>query len=523
MYSDHCSSSGFICAHLRLKKTPMLELQHISKSFPAVRALDDVSLDFRAGEIHGLVGENGAGKSTAIKILTGIHQPDAGEIRFNGARVMLRDYRDSLAQGIGIVNQEIAVIPDASVAENIMIDKLVTRGFGVIDWPSTYREAERHMARVGLDVAPGRLVRGLSAAQKQLIQIAKALSADVKVLLLDEPTSSLTEHEARRLFVLLRALRAKGVAVIFVSHKLDEVFALCDRVSVLRDGKFVGTRDTAGLTPRELVAMMIGRESNDDHLGQLAPDWGVEVLRAENIVRVGQAADISFTLHRGEILGFYGLVGAGRTELARLLIGEERMDSGKVMIRGRSVHIRNVGDSLYRHRLGYVTENRKEEGVFLDDDVQTNLTVALWPRLRNAMTRCIDSVAERVVAKRYVDAMEVKTPSLAQRVGNLSGGNQQKVSIGKWLVADCDILIIDEPTVGVDVGAKQQIHQLIWNLAAREGKTLIVISSDLPELVRIANRMLIFREHRIVGEVREIDVKKKTYAEVSAEIAQHFE
>ncbi|HEX2851695.1 MAG TPA: sugar ABC transporter ATP-binding protein [Opitutaceae bacterium] len=501
----------------------MLALRHISKSFPAVRALDDVSLEFRAGEIHGLVGENGAGKSTAIKILTGIHQPDGGEIVFNGAPITLRDYRHSLAQGIGIVNQEIAVIPDATVAENIMIDKLVTLGFGVIDWPETYRIALQHMARVGLEVPPDRLVRGLSAAQKQLIQIAKALSADVKVLLLDEPTSSLTEHEARRLFALLRELRAKGVGLIFVSHKLDEVFALCDRVSVLRDGKFVGTREVKELTPRELVAMMIGRESNDDHLGQLSPDWNVEVLRAENIVRAGQAADVSFTLHRGEILGFYGLVGAGRTELARLLIGEERMDSGKVAIRGNPVHICSVGDSLYRHRLGYVTENRKEEGVFLDDGVQTNLTVAVWPRLRNAMTRCIDAAAERVVAKRHVDAMEVKTPSLAEQVGNLSGGNQQKVSIGKWLAADCDILIIDEPTVGVDVGAKQQIHQLIWNLAAREGKTLIVISSDLPELVRLVNRMLIFREHRIVGEVRDIDVKKKTYADVSAEIAPHFE
>jgi ribose transport system ATP-binding protein len=501
----------------------MLELRHISKSFPAVRALDDVSLEFRAGEIHGLTGENGAGKSTAIKILSGIHQPDAGEIRFNDVPVTLQSFRDSLAQGIGIVNQELSVIPDASVAENIMIDKLVTRGFGVIDWPATYREAERHMARVGLDVPPDRLVRGLSAAQKQLIQIAKALSADVKVLLLDEPTSSLTEHEARRLFALLRELRAKGVALIFVSHKLDEVFALCDRVSVLRDGKFVGTRAIVGLTSPELVTMMIGRESNDDHLGQLSPDWKKEVLRADHIIRQDQANDVSFTLHRGEILGFYGLVGSGRTELARLLIGEEPMDSGKITIRGKPAVIRSVEESLYGHRLGYVTENRKEEGVFLDDSVQTNLTVAVWPKLRQALTRCIDSVAERVVANRYVEAMRIRTPDLAQRVGNLSGGNQQKVSIGKWLAADCDILIIDEPTVGVDIGAKQQIHQLIWDLAAREGKSIILISSDLPELVRIVNRMLVFRAQRIVGEVSDIDTRKKTYAEVSAEIAPHFQ
>jgi ribose transport system ATP-binding protein len=243
----------------------------------------------------------------------------------------------------------------------------------------------------------------------------------------------------------------------------------------------------------------------------------------ENVARRGQADDISFTLHRGEILGFYGLVGSGRTELARLLIGEERMDSGRVLIRGKPACIGSVEESLYAHRLGYVSENRKEEGVFLDDGVQTNLTVAVWPRLRRALTHLIDSAAERATARRQVEAMQVKTPGLEQRVGNLSGGNQQKVSIGKWLAADCDILIIDEPTVGVDVGAKQQIHQLIWNLAAKEGKSVILISSDLPELVRIVNRLLVFRSHRIVGEVREIDSKKKTYADVSAEIAPYFE
>ena len=478
---------------------------------------------FLPGEIHGLMGENGAGKSTAIKIVTGIHQPDAGEIHFNGEPVTLADYRDSLARGIGIVHQELHVIPDASVAENIMIDKLITRGFGVIDWRALHREAKKHMDRVGLDVPPDRLVRGLSAAQKQLIQIAKALSADVKVLLLDEPTSSLTEHEARRLFTLLRELRDKGVALIFVSHKLDEVFALCDRVSVLRDGRFVGSDEVKNLTPRALVQMMIGRESNDDHLGQLSPEWTSEVLRAENITRTAKADHVSFTLHRGEVLGFYGLVGSGRTELARILIGEDEMDAGKVFVRGQAVAIHNVGETLYRHRIGYVTENRKEEGLLLDDSVQTNLTVTVWPRIQNAITRAIDAVAERAIATQNVDAMRIKTPTLEQRVGNLSGGNQQKVSIGKWLAADCDILIIDEPTVGVDIGAKHQIHQLIWDLAASHGKSVIVISSDLPELVRLVNRMLIFRERWIVGEVREIDVKGKTYAAVSEEIAPYFE
>ena len=361
----------------------MLELQGVSKFFPGVRALDGVSLEFRAGEIHGLIGENGAGKSTAIKIMTGIHQPDEGRILFDGAPVTLASYRESLAMGIGIVHQELHVFPDASVAENIMIDKLITRRFGRVDWPVVRREAKKHMDRVGLDVEPDRLVRGLSAAQKQLIQIAKALSAEVKVLLLDEPTSSLTEHEARRLFALLRELRKEGAALILVSHKLEEIFALCDRVSVLRDGRFVGTRETSRLTTLKLVEMMIDRECNDDHLGVLSPDWNTEVLRAERIVRQGKARGVSFSLHQGEILGFYGLVGSGRTELARILIGEDAMDSGRIVIRGVDARIRNVGESLYRHRMGYVTENRKEEGLMLDDGVQTNLTLPVWPRIRH--------------------------------------------------------------------------------------------------------------------------------------------
>jgi ribose transport system ATP-binding protein len=379
------------------------------------------------------------------------------------------------------------------------------------------------MSRVGLAVPPDRMVRGLSAAQKQLVQIAKALAADVKVLLLDEPTSSLTEHEARRLFAVLRELRARGAAIVLVTHKLDEIFAACHRVSVLRDGRFVGTRDIAATSRRELVELMLGRTAGDDRLGVLAPDWKTEVLRAENIVRYGLADDVSFSLHRGEVLGFYGLVGSGRTELARILIGEEPMDEGAVFLRGRRVEIRGVRESLYTHRLGYVTENRKEEGLLLDDSVQANLALAVWPRLRGAWSRCIDAGAEASLAQKFIASLRIKTPSAGEPVGHLSGGNQQKVSIGKWLAAECDILIVDEPTVGVDVGAKQQIHQLLWDLAARQGKTLIVISSDLPELVRLANRLLVFRDRRIVGEVRDIDTQRKTYAEVSAEIAPYFE
>lgn len=497
----------------------MITLRHVSKSFPGVRALRDLSLEFLPGEVHGLIGENGAGKSTAIKIITGIHQADTGEILLNGRPVRFRGYRDSLAQGIGIVHQELHVIPDASIAENIMIDKLITRGPGIVDWRSVRNEAARHMAAVGLEEDPDRLVRELSAAQKQLVQIAKALSADVKVLLLDEPTSSLTEHETMKLFTLLRELRTKGVALIFVSHKLEEMYSLCDRISVLRDGALVGTYLTTAIEPRELVRLMIGRECDDEHLGILHPDRSKQVLRVQDLSRRGKAEHLNFSLHSGEILGFYGLVGSGRTELARILIGEDRLDSGSIYLQGRQIRVRNVSEALYGHRIGYVSENRKEEGLLLDDDVRTNLAMAVWPRLRKRFTRRIDRREEQRLAENYVATLGVKTPNLMQQVRNLSGGNQQKVSIGKWLAADCDILIIDEPTVGVDVGSKHQIHQLIWDLANKRGKSLIVISSDLPELVKISSRILVFKEHRIVGEVREIDSEKKTYRQVSEEIA----
>jgi ribose transport system ATP-binding protein len=500
----------------------MLSLEHISKSFPGVRALSDLSISFRSGEIHGLIGENGAGKSTAIKIMTGIHQPDSGRILLDGQPVRLASYRDSLARGIGIVHQELQVIPDASIAENIMIDKFITRRPGVVDWNAVRAEACKHMKAVGLAEDPDRLVRELSAAQKQLVQIAKALSANVRFLLLDEPTSSLTEHEVERLFGLLRELARKGVALLFVSHKMDEMYALCDCVSVLRDGCLVGTHPIGAIAPNELVRLMIGRECSDEHLGMLSPDPSSEVLRVEDLVRAGKAEHLNFTLHRGEILGFYGLVGSGRTELARILIGEDHPDSGHIWVKGRDTAIRSVSDALYSHSIGYVSENRKDEGLLLEDDISTNLTMTIWPRIRSRFTRRIDAGAERQAAAHYVEAMNIKTPGLTQRVGNLSGGNQQKVSIGKWLAADCEILIIDEPTVGVDVGAKQQIHQLIWDLAGKQGKSIILISSDLPELVRIASRILVFRDHRIVGEVRDVDTQRKSYRQVGEEIAPCF-
>jgi len=501
----------------------MLELKGVSKEFPGVKALDGVSLSFEPGEIHALVGENGAGKSTLIKIITGIYQPDGGEVIYEGRRLSFRSYRDSLSAGIDLVSQEIQVIPESTIGENIMLDKLVTKGIpGVIDWREVNRVAREYLEIVGLSLPPNTVVKRLSAAQKQLIQIAKALAARARVLLLDEPTSSLTEHEAQNLFRILRGLRDQGVTIIFVSHKFEEVFSLCCKVSVLRDGRYVGTRKISELTQPELIRMMIGRDVTQAHVGKLDVNRGREMLRAEHIQRKDKTEDVSFALFEGEILGFYGLVGAGRTELARLLIGEDRPDGGSIYVRGERAHIRSVADSLERYRIGYVTENRKEEGLLLQSPVHTNVTITIWKRLINRLTRCISQAKETGVTLDMIRALDIRTTGPNQITETLSGGNQQKICISKWLAADCDILIIDEPTVGVDVGSKEQIHQLIWELAKNRRKAIILISSDMPEIIKISSRILVFKSHRVVGEIVDVDDGTRSYPEISAMIGQHL-
>jgi ribose transport system ATP-binding protein len=501
----------------------MLELRGISKRFPGVQALDGVGISFAPGEIHALVGENGAGKSTLIKIITGIYRPDAGEVAFEGKPLHFRSYRDSLEQGIDIVSQEIQVIPESTIAENLMLDKLITRGrTGIVDWPAVERTARRYLDMVGLSLPPDTVIKRLSAAHKQLVQIAKALAAEARVLLLDEPTSSLTKHEAQNLFAILRGLRDKGVTIIFVSHKFEEVFALCDKVSVLRDGRLVGTRRIDELTRTELVTMMIGRDVTQAHLGRLDADAGREMLRAEGVARTGKVEGASFTLREGEILGFYGLVGAGRTELARVLIGEDRLDGGSIYVRGEKARIRSVADSLERYKIGYVTENRKEEGLLLASPVRTNVTIAVWARIAGRLTRYINRTRELGITRDMIRDLSIRVTGPEQRTEDLSGGNQQKICISKWLAADCDILIIDEPTVGVDIGAKEQIHQLLWDLARHKKKAIILISSDMPEIIRVASRILVFKDRRIAGEIAGVDDGTKTYAEVSAAIGRYL-
>ncbi len=503
----------------------MLQIRHVTKSFPGVRALNNVSVDFLPGEVHAIVGENGAGKSTLIKIICGIYTPDTGEVVLDGETITLRAYKDALDRKINLVSQEIQVIPKSTVAENIMLDKIDRyMARGRIDWKKINTDAARFAEMVDLTVPVKQPVIGLSAAQKQLIMIARALSSDARILIMDEPTSALTRHETNNLLDLLRRIKAEGVTVLFVSHKLEEVLSVADKVSVLRDGSLIGTRPITGLTKAQIVQMMIGRDAHILDLGTLPVDAERIALEARSISQTGRFHDVSFALQRGEILGFYGLVGSGRTELAQILIGEAHKDGGEVRIDGKPARIRSMADSLFKHRMGYVSENRKEKGLILSAPIKTNIAITVWNRLRDRIGS-IQLAQETAVAREFMQKLEVRATGPAQTVGSLSGGNQQKVSIAKWLAAQCDILIIDEPTIGVDIGAKEYIHQLIWDLARREGKSIILISSDMPEIVNVARRILVFKDFKIVGEVRnngENGAPVRGYDEISQEIGQYL-
>ncbi|MDR2434769.1 MAG: sugar ABC transporter ATP-binding protein [Treponema sp.] len=494
-----------------------LEVRNITKIFPGVRALNDVSLKFSRGEIHALMGENGAGKSTLLKIITGIYKPDDGQVCIDGKPLKLHNFEDAVSYDINIVNQEIQLIPESTIAENMMLDRIKRYSrYGIfLNWNRINAEAEKYLDMVGLRLSPLEKVNKLTAAQKQLIQIAKALSSKSKYIFFDEPTSSLTQYEAESLFRLIRKLKEENHGIIFVSHKIEEVLSLCDKISVLRDGKYIRTEDCKNITRQDIVKMMIGREEEIDNFGTFDRNDDV-VLRVEHLSRREFFDDISFELHRGEILGFYGLIGAGRTELARAIVGADRHDSGKIYVNGCLAEIRNMQDALNKYGVGYVSENRKEEGLILPFSVSDNITMPSLKQYRGA-GGLLDLKKLSDASKGYIENLRIKTPGLATAVETLSGGNQQKVSIGKWLAAGCDILIIDEPTVGVDVGAKRNIHNVIWDLAKRQGKSVILISSDMPEIISLAHRIIVMKDYKIMGEMLLFN-RDKTYEEISYEI-----
>lgn len=497
----------------------ILELKNITKIFPGVVALDNVNFSIKEGEIHALMGENGAGKSTLIKIITGVYKQNEGKMLVDGKEVTFNSPKDAFAVGINVVHQERNLFPTFSVAGNIMIEHYTDKMMKRINQGEINQAAQQYIDMVGLDVPPTKNVEALSAGQKQLIEIAKALSSDARIILLDEPTASISVNEAKKLIDLIKQLRDKGISFIFVSHKIEEVFSLADTVTVLRDGKNVASVETKeistpikDMTRDELITRMVGRSEEFVSLQLRNFDNAEVVLEANNLRSVDSPKPKSFKLRKGEMLGWYGLVGSGRTEFARTLIGFDPAIEGEQFIKGKKVKIKSVQQVQSKHGLCYLSENRKEEGLFLDHSVKINITSTILERIKG-FAFFLNMKKESEIAQRYREELQIKTPHLKQEVRNLSGGNQQKVSLGKALALDPDILIIDEPTVGIDIKTKSEIHKLMFNLT-ESGKSVICITSDMPEIVQIADRIIVFKEGRIVGELN----NTKSYDEMSKEI-----
>ena len=477
-----------------------LQVSHVSKSFPGVKALQDVSMTMQAGSVHALLGENGAGKSTLIKVVTGIYQPEAGAVLMNGSPVRFTNARQAAAGGLGVVHQERNLVTRFSVGENILLDRLGNHALSTVDYNAIYREAERWLKLLDLDVDPRTPVSRLSVAQMQLVEIGKALSLQSKVLLLDEPTASLTPNESTVLFRILRRLRDDGVAIGFVSHKLEEVFDICDRVTVLRDGR--NACDSVGLATlnrADVVQMMIGRAERITKRAARPIPQAAPYLEVTNYASGLGHKDIGLTVRPGEILGLYGLVGAGRSELAKALLGLAPRLSGEVKVAGKPVQITSVAEALHQHGMGYVSEDRKAEGLILLHSVLTNAGITIWRKLANRLGFLRDTTVATKVTP-VLQRLELKTPSIHQTIGNLSGGNQQKVSVAKWIAAGVKLLIIDEPSVGIDIKTKAYLHDLIHELAV-QGTAILLITSDMPEMIDVADRVLVMDGYRIKGNV----------------------
>ena len=482
---------------------PPVELRGISKRFGATAALTDVSMDLRAGEVLALVGENGAGKSTLVKILAGVHQPDGGTILLNGAPTTIADPEAARMLGIAVVHQEPRLFPDLSVAENVFMANPRKGSIGQISWRQMRSEAAALFEQLDVRMDVTAPVRGLSMADQQLIEIAKALSLDAKVLVLDEPTASLSSHEVERLFTIVRRTRDRGVAVLFVSHRLDEVFALCDRATVFRDGRYVTTAATADLTTADLVRHMVGRAVTLFPKGEAK--IGDVLLEVKGLALAGAFRDVSFSVRAGEILGFAGLVGAGRTEIARVLFGIEKPTAGEVLLSGRHVAFTAPSAALAAG-IAYVPEDRHQDGLVLDFSITNNVTLPILTRMFPRLF--VRPAAERAVAERYTERLRVRMTGVDQLAQALSGGNQQKVVIAKWLATNPRILILDEPTRGVDIGAKVEVHRIISELAA-SGLGIILISSDLPEVLAMSDRILVLHEGRVMAEIAQADATEE--------------
>jgi ABC-type sugar transport system ATPase subunit len=489
-------------------KDYILSLKGITKEFPGVKALDDVSLNIERGTIHGLIGENGAGKSTLIKILGGIYQPNGGKLEQDGKHVSFATPIDARRAGISVVHQEIKLSEPLSVAENMFLGNLMLKGPQMVDWKGMRKRAQEIVNELGMNIDVTVPVESLTVAKKQVVAIMQAINNNSKILIMDESSAVLTDRELESMFRIVKDLREKGITIIYISHRLDEVFELCDNVSVLRDGKHIDTLPVAEVTKQQLISMMVGREMGQEYPKEVGT-IGDTILEVRNLKRGNVLKDISFSVKAGEVFGISGLVGAGRTELARAILGIDRIDSGEIYVRGKRVHYHTFADAI-RDGLGLIPEDRKLQGLVQIMSVKKNTTLVNLDRVSRGGV--ISNALETQYGNEYKDKLRVATPSLETEVQYLSGGNQQKVVIAKWLFQDAEILFLDEPTRGIDVGAKTEIYRLI-NQMVKEGKTVILISSEMPEILGMCDRIMVMHEGRKMGE---LDVAEATQEKIMA-------
>ncbi len=474
----------------------LLEMKNIRKTFPGVVALNNIDFQLKAGEVHGMLGENGAGKSTLINVLGGIHKPDKGEILINGKGTSIARVADAQKSGIAIIHQELVLAPYMTVAENVFLGREIKDKFKLVNKKAMERATESILEIVGLTLPSSTPVRRLSVAQQQMVEIAKALSLNADILVMDEPTSSLTEIEVNHLFKIIKNLKKKNVGIIYISHKIKELFEITDRITVIRDGSYIGTVNTAETNMDTLVHMMVGRKLTN-YYTRTKHSNGEVLLELKDINRKGVLHEINFHAKAGEIVGFAGLVGSGRSELFKSVLGIDPMDSGTVLIEGKKVG-KLTPKKAQEKGLVLIPENRKQEGLVLIQSIAFNLTITVLDKFIKGIY--VNKKIKREIVNRHIGDLNIKTPGAYQKVGNLSGGNQQKVVIGKWLAAEPKILILDEPTRGVDVGAKAEIYKIIDDLAGK-GIAIIIISSEMPELINMCDRMVVMNQGSIVGEL----------------------
>lgn len=495
---------------------PLLRMEHISKSFPGVKALSDVTIDLQYGEVLALVGENGAGKSTLMKILTGIYPKDEGTITLQGKDIAVHSPKQAQELGISIIHQELNLMKDLTVAENIFIGREPkgTMNLLVNDKQLNKQTAEL-FNKLNLDLDPKTKVRHLTVAKQQMVEIAKALSFNSKILIMDEPTTALTETEIDTLFDIITSIREKGVGIIYISHRMDELKRISDRITVMRDGTYVDTLKTSETEMSKVIQLMVGRHVYIESKPNIASGEKETVLKVSNISTKNLLKDVSFDLKKGEILGFAGLMGAGRTEVARVLFGADPSTNGTINLHGKEVKIKSPADAV-KQGIGYLSEDRKQYGLLVSMDVKSNIALATIKDYQMNSVFVSDSKIKKTATK-YVESLKIKTPSVDQEIRLLSGGNQQKVVIAKWLQRDCDILIFDEPTRGIDVGAKGEIYKLLDELAA-SGKSIIMISSELPEVLRMSHRIVVMSEGKITGVLSSEEATQEKIMEYATQL-----